>query len=208
VASPIDSALPLNLRLATSQTGKAGETGVTDFDVIVLGTGAAGLTAAITAHEGGARVGVFEKADTVGGTSAWSGGQLWIPNNHHMAEAGRTDTREAALTYLESLSHGMMLPGFAETYIDTGPEMIRFLEEQTPVSFYTIADFPDYHPENPGGKPEGGRTLECHLYPYGELGDWKDRVGKSPYYSAYRRKCPLTKKPAATPMMSAAWDWR
>jgi glycine/D-amino acid oxidase-like deaminating enzyme len=52
-----------------------------EFDVVVLGTGAAGLTAAIAAHEGGARVGLFEKAETVGGTSAWSGGQLWIPNN-------------------------------------------------------------------------------------------------------------------------------
>jgi succinate dehydrogenase/fumarate reductase flavoprotein subunit len=56
-----------------------------DLDVIVLGTGAAGLTAAITAHEEGARVGIFEKADLVGGTSAWSGGQVWIPNNLQMA---------------------------------------------------------------------------------------------------------------------------
>jgi 3-oxosteroid 1-dehydrogenase len=152
------------------------------FDVIVLGTGAAGLTAAITAHEGGARVGVFEKAGTVGGTSAWSGGQIWIPNNHHQREYGKADSREEALTYLHSLSHGMILPGFAETYVDTGPEMVRYLEERTPVSFYTIPDFPDYHPEFPGGKPEGGRTLECYLFPYAELGEWKDRVGTSPYY--------------------------
>src|SRR5712664_867444 len=54
-----------------------------EFDVVVLGTGAAGLTAAISAYEGGARVGLFEKAETVGGTSAWSGGQLWIHNNPH-----------------------------------------------------------------------------------------------------------------------------
>jgi 3-oxosteroid 1-dehydrogenase len=155
---------------------------MSDVDVIVLGTGAAGLTAAITAHEHGARVAVFEKADTVGGTSAWSGGQIWIPNNHHQLALGKLDSREDAITYLSSLSHGMILPGFIETYVDTGPEMVRFLEERTPVSFYTIADFPDYHPENPGGKPEGGRTLECHLYPYGELGAWKDRVGTSPYY--------------------------
>ncbi|QUT04139.1 FAD-binding protein [Sphingobium phenoxybenzoativorans] len=153
-----------------------------DYDVIVLGTGAAGLTAAITAHEGGARVGVFEKAETVGGTSAWSGGQIWIPNNPHELAEGKEDSREKALTYLMSLSHGMIDPAMAEAYIDTGPEMIHFLEARTPVEFYAIPDFPDYHPEFPGGMPEGGRTLECPTYPYGELGAWKDRVGTSPYY--------------------------
>jgi predicted oxidoreductase len=50
------------------------------------------------------------------------------------------------------------------------------------VQFYSVPDFPDYHPEFPGGKPEGGRTLECPPFPYGELGSWRDRVGTSPYY--------------------------
>ena len=153
-----------------------------DFDVIVLGTGAAGLTAAIAAHDGGARVGVFEKANTVGGTSAWSGGQIWIPNNPHQRALGKPDSRADALTYLMSLSHGMIDREMAEAYVDSGSEMIEFLEANTPVRFVSVPDFPDYHPEFPGGKPEGGRTLECALYPYGELGDWSDRVGTSPYY--------------------------
>ncbi|HVO46661.1 MAG TPA: FAD-dependent oxidoreductase [Steroidobacteraceae bacterium] len=152
------------------------------YDVVVLGTGAAGLTAAITAHDGGARVGVFEKAETVGGTSAWSGGQIWIPANPHELALGKQDSREQALTYLMSLSHGMIDPKMAAAYIDTGPEMIRYLEERTPVRFYSVPDFPDYHPEFPGGMPKGGRTLECPPFPYGELGAWRDRVGTSPYY--------------------------
>jgi len=152
------------------------------YDVVVLGTGAAGLTAAIAAHDGGARVGVFEKAETVGGTSAWSGGQIWIPANPHELALGKQDSREQALTYLMSLSHGMIDPKMAAAYIDTGPEMIRYLEERTPVRFYCVPDFPDYHPEFPGGMPKGGRTLECPPFPYGELGAWRDRVGTSPYY--------------------------
>ena len=78
------------------------------FDVVVLGTGAAGLTAAIAAHEGGATVAVFEKADKVGGTTAWSGGQVWIPNNPHMPEVGVADSRDKAITYIMSLSRDML----------------------------------------------------------------------------------------------------
>jgi len=153
-----------------------------EYDVLVLGTGAAGLTAALTASEAGARVGLYEKAETVGGTSAWSGGQIWIPNNPHELALGKADSREEALTYLMSLSHGMIDEQMAATYVDTGPEMIRFLEQRTPVKFYPVPDFPDYHPEFPGGKPQGGRTLECPPFPYGELGEWRGRVGTSPYY--------------------------
>ncbi len=152
-----------------------------DFDVIVLGSGAAALTSAVVAHEEGARVGVFEKADKIGGTSAWSGGQIWIPNHPHMSE-GRTDSREAALTYLNALSHGMIDEAMAETYVDTGPEMVRYLEERTPVSFYSIPYFPDYHSEFPGAKREGGRTLECPPFSYHQLGKWSDRMQRSPYY--------------------------
>lgn len=153
-----------------------------DFDVVVLGTGAAGLTAAIAAHDNGARVGLFEKSDKVGGTSAWSGGQIWIPNNPYGRAAGKADSREDALEYFRSLSNDLIPEDLATAFVDGGAEMIAFLEESTPVEFYAVADFPDYHPELPGGKPGGGRTLECPPYPYGELGDWRDRVEVSPYF--------------------------
>ncbi len=153
------------------------------FDVVVLGTGAAGLTAAIAAHEGGASVAVFEKAEQVGGTTAWSGGQVWIPNNPHMPEVGVEDSREKALTYIMSLSRDMLEPRLVEAYVDAGPEMVELLEAKTPVQFYAVDGMPDYHPEFPGGSPGGGRTLECPIFPFDELGEWADRVTPSPYFA-------------------------
>ena len=100
------------------------------YDVIVLGTGAAGLTAALRAAADGGRVGLFEKADTVGGTSAWSGGTVWLPNNRHEVELGFSDSREEVLTYLMSLSHGLMEQPLVEAYVDTAPEVAAWLEDQ------------------------------------------------------------------------------
>jgi len=156
------------------------------FDVVVLGSGAAALAAAATAQGHGAgRVGVFEKADVVGGTSAMSGGMIWIPCNHHMDEAGSPDSRADALRYLDSLSHDRIVPELAEAYVDTGPEMLRWFEEHTPVVFEIVEDFPDYHPEHPGACRAGGRSLECPLFGFGELGEWQDRVSQSRQMSAH-----------------------
>ena len=151
------------------------------FDVVVLGSGAAALAAAATAAGHGAgRVGVFEKADVVGGTSAMSGGMIWIPCNHQMDATGTPDSRDDVLAYLESLSHGMILPELAEAYVDTGPEMLRWFEDHTPVMFEIVESFPDYHPEHPGGSVTGGRSLECPLFDFNELGDWSERVAQGP----------------------------
>jgi len=152
-------------------------------DVAVIGSGAAGFTAAISAHEGGANVALFEKADLVGGTTAWSGGQVWIPNNPHMAAVGVLDSRERAITYIMSLSRDLLEPRLVEAYVDAGPEMVALLDAKTPVQFYAVAGMPDYHPEFPGGSPGGGRTLECPIYPFDELGEWASRVTPSPYFA-------------------------
>ena len=150
--------------------------------VIVLGTGGAGFTAAISAHEAGARVSLFEKGDQVGGTTAWSGGMIWVPNNHHEATLGVEDSRDKALTYLMSMSHGLMQQHLVEAFLDHGPEMVAFLEANTPVQFRPIPEFPDYHAEFPGGMPNGGRSLDCPLYSFHELGEWAAKVTLSPYY--------------------------
>ena len=150
-----------------------------EFDVVVLGSGAAGLTAGLAAAQQGATVGLFEKADVLGGSSAISGGVPWIPLNHHQDEAGVADSREDALAYLDSLSLGRMDPAMAETFVDNGRATIEWLEDTTAASFTLLPRYPDYHPENPGGRPDGGRSLDPGLFCYAELGAWQDRVARS-----------------------------
>lgn len=146
------------------------------YDVIVLGSGASGLTAALAAADAGASVALFEKADLVGGTSAWSGGMIWVPLNHHMAEHGIEDTKAEALQYLENLSNGMIDPTLAEAMVDAGPDVVRWIEENSATRFGVIDGFPDYHSETPGARREGGRSLESLLFPFDDLGEWKERV--------------------------------
>ncbi len=81
------------------------------FDVVVVGSGAGGMLAACRAADRGLSVVVLEKSDVYGGTSAVSGGGIWIPCNHHIAELGATDTREAARTYLDACTKGVTATG-------------------------------------------------------------------------------------------------
>lgn len=153
------------------------------YDLIVLGSGAAGLGAAVTAAHHGLNVAVFEKSSAVGGTSAWSGGHVWIPNNPHMAAAGITDSEDEAVTYLMSMSRGVMDEDLVRSFVNAGPQMVSFLDEVANTQFSVSAGIPDYHPDKPGAKADGGRTLETPLYPFGELGEWAQRVTVSPYYA-------------------------
>ena len=156
------------------------------FDVVVLGSGAAALAAAVSASGHGAEIiGVFEKASVIGGTSAMSGGMIWIPENHHMKNKRLNDSREMALEYLGSLSHGRMRTDLLEAYVDVGPTMVQWFENNSEVVFEIVENFPDYHPENPGGNQTGGRSLECPLFPFDELGEWANRISQSRQMSPF-----------------------
>jgi len=150
-----------------------------EFDVVVLGTGAAGLVAALAAAEAGASVGLFEKADRVGGTTAISGGGCWVPGSAQMAASGIADSRDDALRYLESLSFGHIRPGFAEAFVGDGPRVFQWLESVAGLRMKIVPGYPDYQPERPGGRPGGGRTLEPELFSYRRLGRWAELVWSS-----------------------------
>lgn len=150
-------------------------------DVVVLGSGGAGLTSAIAAQDGGAQVMLLEKSNRIGGTTAVSGGVVWIPCNSHMAEVGCEDSRADAMTYLRRITEGRTDEVLLERFLDAGPEMLRFLEAKTSLRFAPLVKYPDYHPELPGGKM-GGRSLEPGLFDTNELGTWKDKLRRSPVF--------------------------
>jgi succinate dehydrogenase/fumarate reductase flavoprotein subunit len=150
-------------------------------DVVVVGSGGAALTAATLAHDGGAEVLVIEKADMLGGTTAVSGGAVWLPNNHKMAEAGIEDSRDDALAYIRRVTAGTAPdPSLFELFVDTAPEMIRYLEDHTPLRMH-ISPLPDYYwPFGvPGSRHVPARALEADPYPVREeLPEWADRLVK------------------------------
>jgi 3-oxosteroid 1-dehydrogenase len=143
-------------------------------DVVVVGSGAAGLTAAILAHDNGVRVSVVERTNKVGGTTAVSGGGIWIPLNHHMAEHGFRDTRADAVAYCKQLAMDRVDPELIETFVDTAPTMIKYLEDHTPLVFRSMMA-PDYQPELPGGKL-GGRSIEPQPFDTNLLGEWQSKL--------------------------------
>lgn len=147
--------------------------------IVVVGTGGSGLTAAIVAHDNGARVTVVERSDKVGGTTAVSGGLPWVPLNHYLADVGITDSNEEAMTYLRLMAAGRVDDALIEAFVDTAPEMIRYMEEHTTVKFGPSRKQPDYHCELPGGK-KTGRTLDVSTFDSKLLGDWRDRLRPAP----------------------------
>jgi len=154
-----------------------------ETDVLVVGTGGGALTAAIAAHDMGAKVTVIERSDKVGGTTAISGGGIWVPCNHRMAEKGLSDSRADALKYCKALTKGRAADELVEAYVDTGPEMVKYLEKHTPLEF-ECASYPDYHPDIEGGHSgEASRTLGALIYNTNELGDSGSNLRPNPIMS-------------------------
>lgn len=146
-----------------------------EVDVLIVGSGAGAMTAAICAHDGGASTLLLEKTDRYGGSSAMSGGSLWIPNNHLMAAAGVRDSQEEALTYLEAVTRGTVPEEKLRAYVQTAPEMLRYMTDHTRLRMQCMLTYTDYYPESPGGKP-GGRSIEPEHFDARLLGEQFGRM--------------------------------
>lgn len=126
--------------------------------VVVVGSGAAGLTAAVAAAQAGAEVAVVERAPVLGGTTALSGGLAWMPANRLMAAEGVEDSPAEARQYLQALRLGDVDDELLDEFANQAAAVADWLESTTRLSWQTVP-YPDYHPELPGGKP-GHRPLE------------------------------------------------
>ncbi|MCB9723024.1 MAG: FAD-binding protein [Spirochaetaceae bacterium] len=142
-------------------SGASGPTWDLEADVVLVGTGT-GLVGGLVAAVSGARVVALEKRAIVGGSTGHSGGVLWIPTNRVMRAEGIEDSREQALAYLTHLAQGQATPELVEAFLDAGPDMVDFVQANSPLSFRVstiMGDNADYHPEWTGALKRG-RSIE------------------------------------------------
>lgn len=149
------------------------------FDVVVVGSGAAGMVAALTAAHQGLSTVVVEKAPHYGGSTARSGGGVWIPNNEVLRRDGVKDTPDAARKYLHNIVGDVVPAEKIDTYLDRGPEMLSFVLKHSPLKLCWVPGYSDYYPETPGGKPTG-RSVEPKPFDAKKLGP--DLKGLEPPY--------------------------
>lgn len=139
------------------------------YDVIVVGAGAAGMSAAITAAANGLRAVIIEKSAYWGGSTSRSGGGVWIPNNSVLRRDGVHDTPEAAREYVRAIIGDHARPDRIDAYIDRGPEALDFLMDHAPLDLEWVKNYSDYYPEAPGGRL-GGRSIEPRPFDARALG--------------------------------------
>lgn len=143
-------------------------------DLLVVGSGT-GMAAALAAHEFGLSVLIVEKSSYVGGSTARSGGALWLPASPVLREAGANDTAERATAYLESAVAGSAPPQRSAGFLAHVSATVDMLRRMTPLRLFWARDYSDYHPEEPGGSA-AGRTCECSPFDTSILGEYRTRL--------------------------------
>jgi 3-oxosteroid 1-dehydrogenase len=140
-------------------------------DFLVVGSGCGGLTAALTAQAHGLDTLVIEKTAVYGGSTALSGGNIWIPNNPTLRREGLADSRDDVRRYLDAVVGDRVPAANVDAFIDNGPRTMEFLEDASPhLQFQWCTGYSDYHPEQPGGRARG-RTIEPLPFDLKRLGD-------------------------------------
>jgi 3-oxosteroid 1-dehydrogenase len=142
-----------------------------EVDLVIVGSGAAGHAAALRAHDLGLDVVVLEASEQFGGSTAISGGVVWIPVNPQMQARGVPDSREEALAYLRSIvGDGVVAEDRLEAYVDNAARVLDYLQTRTHFRLDSLEKYADYYAENPGGKP-GGRSMEPVPFDASQLGE-------------------------------------
>lgn len=143
-------------------------------DVLIIGSGASGLAAAVTSAHHGLDVIVAEKASVLGGTSAWSGGWLWIPRNHLAVKAGIVETIDGPRQYLRSELGNRASDPRLDAFLHNGPEMARFMADHAAMDWIDGNQIPDFH--QTAGFLEGGRSLSVAPFNGRKLGSWVKKL--------------------------------
>jgi 3-oxosteroid 1-dehydrogenase len=176
-------------------------------DALVVGSGNGALASALCLYELGVRdVLVIEKAAKYGGTSATSGGGVWVPCNRYARAAGAEDSFEDALEYLQSTIPAGAVPGeLIDTYLRESPKMIDFLHERTRVRYRTLAHYPDYYSAAPGSRP-GHRSMEPEPVARSVLGSDADCLVDTHHMMWLMDRVAFTQEEAAVLVgQSAGW---
>ncbi len=156
-----------------------------ETDFLVIGSGAAGMTAALVAKLEGLDSLVLEKTNLVGGSTALSGGGIWIPNNHLMEQAGIPDSFEKACLYLQNTVGDRTTKKRQEAFVTHGREMLKYLVDRANLEFNMMDGYPDYYPERPGGVTTG-RSVYAPLFVGRKLGRDFGRLRDHEYAAARR----------------------
>lgn len=151
-----------------------------NYDVVIMGSGAAGLVAAVRAAHAGLSVLVVEKAALLGGTTAAGGGVMWAPNNHLAKAAGYQDSHADGVAYLSEAAGHVMSAEEIEWYVATAPRAVEFLNANTKVSMVPIAR-PDYHMEWKGSA-NGGRGLDNNAFDPRDYPGLSELIRPSSYF--------------------------
>jgi 3-oxosteroid 1-dehydrogenase len=151
-----------------------------EADVVALGSGIGGLSAAIAAHDHGASAIVLERAEQVGGVTALSLGEVWIAGNHHAAAIGVEDSPESGLRYLKRLAMGYGDDLAMLNLVTHAPVALRYFEERIGLRMEAIRNCPDYYYGTSNDAVAEGRLLECAPFKAETLGDWQARTRISP----------------------------